>query len=122
MRTFYDTPLKDSRILVYDLEQFILSELMDVNDSYVNKALGRQTLSHQDLFKKSWCGVRNIWNLEINTNVFDEDIRDLENFSVGNFNNPYLVALFCKTLELLDFKNQAQVLRYGLIPEGSYGD
>ena len=38
MRTFYDTPLKDSRILVYDLEQFILSELIDVNDSYVNKA------------------------------------------------------------------------------------
>ena len=30
----------DSRILVYDLEEFILSELMDVNESYVDKALG----------------------------------------------------------------------------------
>ena len=63
-----------------------------------------------------------VWNLETNTKIFDKDIRDLENFSVGNFNNPYLVALFCKTPELLDFKNQAQVLRYGVIPEGGYGD
>ena len=61
-----------------------------------------------------------VWNLETNTKIFDKDLRDLENFSVGNFNNPYLVALFCKTPELLDFKNQAQVLRYGVIPEGGY--
>ena len=40
LRTFYDTPLKDSRILVYDLENFIMSDLRDVNDCSVNKALG----------------------------------------------------------------------------------
>ena len=63
-----------------------------------------------------------MWNLETNTKVFDDDNRDLENFSVGNYNNPYLVALFFKTPEILDFKNEAQVLRYGVIPEGGYGD
>ena len=40
LRTFYDTPLKDSRNLVYDLENFIMSDLRDVNDCSVNKALG----------------------------------------------------------------------------------
>ena len=60
--------------------------------------------------------------METNTKVFDEDNHDLENFSVGNYNKPYLVALFCKTPEILDFKNEAQVLRYGVIPEGGYGD
>ena len=31
-----------------------------------------------------------VWNLENNTKVFDEEVCDLENFAVGNFNNPYL--------------------------------
>ena len=136
LRTFYDTPLKDSRILVYNLENFIMSELRDVNDCYVNKALGsnfeakitdklftiRIYLRKVDAESGTFFTDIRVWNLETNTKVFDDDNRDLENFSVGNYNNPYLVALFFKTPEILDFKNEAQVLRYGVIPEGGYGD
>ena len=106
---------------------------MDVNESYVDKALGSnfeakitdKILAIRIYLRKvdgTFFMNIQVWNLENNTKVFDEDIWDLENFSVGNFNNPYLIAMFCKTPELLDFKNQAQVQRYAVIPEGGYGD
>ena len=135
LRTFYDTELKDSRILVYDLKNYIMSELQDVNDSYVDKALGsnfeakitdkllviRIYLRKVDSESGTFYTNIRVWNLETNRKVFDSDIKDLENYAVGNYNNPYLVALFCKTPEILDFKDEA-VLRFGVNPEGGYGD